>query len=113
MKMSIKKTFGKNPYNFQVEGKNLYELAAEAQKLSFPDHIEKCGICGSDDLYLNSRFAQNKYKYVEIKCKKCKAQLVFGCTKENPDVFYLRKDKQTKEFDWKEYTPDEGNKVNE
>jgi hypothetical protein len=39
---------------------------------------------------------------------------VFGCTQENPDVFYLRKEdskgtdgKTFKKFAWKPYNPEE------
>ena len=47
-----------------------------------------------------------KYKYLEIKCFKCKGSLVFGQTQEDPNTFYLRKDKETKKYDWKPYNPE-------
>lgn len=106
MEYFIKKQIGKNQATFVVKGENLYECITEAQKLSFGDVI-KCGICKSDNLYLNARFAQKKFKYVEVKCMSCKGSLVFGCTMEDPNTYYLRKDKTTKEFAWKEYTTDE------
>lgn len=110
MELFIKKTIGKNSYTFVVEGKNLYECVTESQNLSFGD-VPTCGICGKDNLILNARLAQKKYKYVEVKCLSCRAQLVFGNTTEDPDVFYLRKDKETKQLAWKEYIP--GENVNE
>ena len=110
MNLTIEKKIGKNTYPFTVEGKNLYELVMEQQKLSF-GNVDKCGCCESDNLILNARLAQKKFKYVEVKCLKCKASLVFGCTQENPDVFYLRKeDADTngfKKFAWKAYNAEE------
>ena len=105
MQQFVKKKIGKETVTYVVEGKNPYECRMEAQKLSFGD-IEKCGVCGSDNIHLNARLAQNKYKYLEIKCFSCKAQLVFGQTQEDPNTFYLRKNKDTKEYDWKKYNPE-------
>jgi hypothetical protein len=107
MQLFIKKKIGKETYTFTVEGKNLYECVQESQKLSF-GNIDRCGCpgCDSDNLILNARLAQKKFKYVEIKCLSCKGSLVFGATQENPDVYYLRRDKATKKYEWKEYRPD-------
>lgn len=102
MEMTIKKRIGKETYTFIVTGKNLFELVSESQKLSFND-VDKCGCCGADELYLNTRIAKDKYKYTEVKCKKCHATLTFGQTQENPDVFYLRKN-DDKELKWAVYT---------
>lgn len=99
--MSIKKQIGKQAYTFLIEGENLHELVINSQKLSFPD-VHKCGMCESEDLFLNARVAKNKFKYTEIKCKSCKAQLVFGQTQEDPNTFYLRR-KEDKSFDWQKY----------
>ena len=104
MEMFIKKEIGKSVYTFVVEGKNLYDMVTESQKLSF-GNVKKCGCCGGDNLVLNARKAQDKFKYTEIKCIECKASLVFGQTQENPDVFYLRKNDK-KEYDWKAYNPE-------
>lgn len=105
MQLIVKKKIGKEVVTFMVEGKNPYECQMEAQKLSFGD-IEECGVCESDNIHLNARLAQNKYKYLEIKCFKCKASLVFGQTQEDPNTFYLRRDKETKKYDWKPYNPE-------
>ena len=102
MRLTIKKKIGNTVYPFTVEGKNLHEVVMEAKKLSFYD-IHKCGLCGSENLILSAHVAQGKYKYTEIKCLDCKGQLTFGQTQEDPDIFYLRKDKQTKKYDWKKY----------
>lgn len=102
MQQFIKKKIGKETITYVVEGKNPYECQMEAQKLSFHD-VEKCGLCSSDNIHLNARLAQNKFKYLEIKCWDCKAQLVFGQTQEDPNTYYLRKNKETKKYDWQKY----------
>ena len=102
----IEKKIGKDIHEFTVEGSNLFELIQEQQKYSFGD-VEKCGLCASENLILNSRLAQKKFKYVEIKCLNCKGSLVFGNTIDDPNTYYLRRDKQTKKYDWKEYKPEE------
>jgi hypothetical protein len=105
LKMSVHRKIGKSTYHFQFEGKNLYEVVKESEKLSFPD-IPRCGLCGKDNIVLGTRHAQNKYKYTFIRCQECKAQLIFGQTKEDADVFYLRR-REDKKFDWHIYEPEE------
>ena len=105
LKMTIARKVGKTTYDFQFEGKNLYEVVKESEKLSFPD-ISKCGLCNSANLQLGTRHAQNKYKYTFIRCLECRAQLVFGQTKEDSDVFYLRRT-EDKKFDWQPIKNDE------
>jgi len=107
MQKTIKKKIGRETHTFIIEGENLYEVVMESQKLSFND-VEKCGSCGSDNLILNARLAQKKYKYVEIKCVACRASVVFGSTQENPDVFYLRKN-DNKQLAWQAFNPAEIN----
>lgn len=101
MKLTITRRIGRKAYHFQCEGKNLYEVVKETEKLSFPD-VPACGLCGKDNLVLRTRNAQNKYKYTFIHCQDCKAQLVFGQKKEDADIFYLRR-KDDKTFDWHHY----------
>lgn len=105
MQLFTKKKIGKEVYTFIHEGKNLYECVTESQKLSF-GNVDKCDICNSENLILNARLAQKKFKYVEIKCLSCKGALVFGSMTENPDTYYLRKNKDTHKYDWKEYKPE-------
>lgn len=105
MELIIKKTIGRTNYTFVFEGKNLYEVITESQKLSFGD-IPKCGLCGSESLVLSAHQAQGKYKYTEVKCLKCRGSLNFGQKKEDPDIFYLRKNDQ-KEYDWKAFEKSE------
>lgn len=102
MQLFIKKQIGKQLYNFVVEGENLEQVLLENNKLSFED-VHHCGVCGSSELHLNGRVAKtlkdpsnpkkgfDEYTYSEIKCKDCKASVVFGKTKEDPNVFFLRK----------------------
>ena len=117
MQLTIKKKIGKTTYTFIVEGKTLYDALMESNKLSFDD-VEKCGICGGDDLVLGAHEAKGKFKYVDIKCKnyKCRASLTFGRPQEDPEAFYLRKEdtgnktpegKSIKQFAWKPFKVDE------
>lgn len=101
MKLMITKTIGNTKYHYTTEGSNLYELHAEAEKLSFPS-VHKCGICGGEKLRIGTRKAQGKYKYVFIKClnRDCKAELTFGNKQEEPDVYYLRKN-EDKTYAWR------------
>lgn len=104
MQLSIRKQIGKTSYTFLVEGKNLWDLVMESEKLSFQD-VSKCGLCDSDYLYLTAYETKDDgYKYVKIVCAKCKASLTFGQPKKNPDTFYLRKTEEGK-LDWKKYEP--------
>lgn len=103
MQLFIKKQIGKTTHTFTVEGKNLFDLQIEAQKLSFPD-IHKCGLCGSDSIFLNAHTAKKKFNYVTIKCAKCKGSVNFGQQMENPDIFYIKTKEGTKDFDWKAMT---------
>lgn len=104
MKLEITKKIGKREYKFTVEGSNLHEVVMESKNLSFPD-IDKCGNCGSDNLFLDAHVAQNKFKYTTVKCSKCKATLNFGQQQENPEVYYLRTTEKNgnKVYDWKTF----------
>ena len=115
MQMFIKKKIGKTHYNFVVEGDNLFKLVLESQKLSFPD-VTNCGNCGSDELYLNARFAGDKdqYEYTEIRCRNCKSNLQFGQTKKDKDVFFLRKvsdGRSNNKLDWRTHEQQQGDKT--
>lgn len=91
MELILRKTIGQTEYSFIVQGKNLWDLVMESQKLSFHD-IHACGLCKSDNLGLTAyETPEEGYKYVKIVCWKCKASLTFGQPKKSPDTFYLRK----------------------
>ena len=112
VKKKIYKKIGKETHEFEVEGSNLFDVMMESQNLSFPD-VEKCGLCGSDNLKLGAHIAKNKFKYVTIKCNKCWGSLNFGQQTEKPDIFYLvtKKDDSGNplkkdgafQYDWKAY----------
>ena len=106
----VKKKIGKEVHSFSIEGKNLHDVVMESKKLSFGD-IEKCGLCGSDDLELSAHVTEEDgYDYTYIRCKKCRATLNFGQQKKNDDIYYLRTVEITsgqfkggKAYDWKPY----------
>lgn len=102
----IKRKVGKEIHSFSVEGDNFFDVVMTSKHLSFGD-VEKCGLCGSDNLDLTAHLAKSKFKYVLIRCKKCKGYVNFGQQQENSDIFYLRTredaDKK-KVLDWKEGT---------
>lgn len=97
----VKKKIGKEVHSFSVEGENLFDVVMTSRNLSFND-VDKCGCCGSDDLVLGAHIAKNKFKYVTIKCKKCKASVNFGQQQENPEIFYIttRSEGDKKVLDW-------------
>ncbi len=103
MELIIKKTIGKTVYPFTFTGLTLHEVVMESQKLSFPD-VHTCGICGKDDLYLSAHVAEG-YKYTEIRCNNCRAELTFGVRKDNPEVSYLRRDEKGN-YAWKQFQPE-------
>ena len=97
----IKKKIGKETHSFSVEGENLHDVVMTSRNLSFSD-VDNCGCCGSDELMLGAHVAKNKFKYVTIKCKKCKASVNFGHQQENPEIFYIttRDEDGKKVLDW-------------
>lgn len=104
----VKKKIGTEIHSFSVEGENLFDVMITSQNLSFHD-VDKCGLCGSVHLTLGAHVAKNKFKYVTVKCKSCKASVNFGQQMENPEVFYLatKKEGDKKVLDWKAFTPSE------
>jgi|ERR1035437_3784428 hypothetical protein len=102
IEMIIKKKFGKNSSTFVVAGASFHEAILESAKLSFGD-VEKCGICGSDDLYLGAHETkEDSLLYAYVRCNKCRATLNFGQQKKDKNVVYLRT-KDDKSFDWMKY----------
>lgn len=99
----IKKKIGNEVHSFSVEGNNLFDAVLTSKNLSFGD-VDKCGKCGSQYLELSAHNAKNKFKYVTVKCKSCKAYLNFGQQQENPDIFYLRtrQEGDKKVLDWQD-----------
>ena len=98
------KKIGKREYLVQGTGNTIFEALQDYRRASFYD-VGKCGICGSDNLILNSRISgEKKFEYAEVKCLDCKAQLVFGKAADNSGTMYLRKSAEGN-LDWKAYTP--------
>lgn len=102
MKISNDKKIGKNIYTITGEGENLFEAIMDMNKVSFGS-IDKCGMCGSDDLYLEAHVAQ-KYEYHSIKCNKCRSSLTFGKRKDDDNVSFLRR-KEDGSYDWQKFEP--------
>ena len=104
MEKIITKTIGKEKHTYIVSGETLWDVEQAAQKLSFHD-VYKCGECGSNNLKLHSRKPQDKFKYLTIQCRDCKAQLNFGQTQGYPTVYYLRKRQEgdKKVLDWEKW----------
>ena len=53
----------------------------------------KCGCCGSEEIKFSKRDAENGC-YLEMRCKKCGAQLSYGQNKEGGGIFAKRWDKE-------------------
>lgn len=107
MELLIKKKIGRTVYCYTFTGANAYDVHMEAQRLSYDD-VDACGICGSDNLEMAARFAQNKYKYLGVKCRDCRAEVTAGRRQEDADTFFLRKKEGGKpgELDWVAWTKD-------
>ena len=98
----IKKKIGKETMTYVVRGEDLHDVEMEAKKLSFYD-VPSCGICNSDSLYLTAYITEkDKFKYLKVVCRKCKASLTFGQRKDEPGTYFLRKN-DSGALDWKVY----------
>ncbi|MCR5890148.1 hypothetical protein LRS06_20690 [Hymenobacter sp. J193] len=96
--MMISKRIGRRQFHFTVQGVNFHEVVAEYDRLSFPD-VLNCGICGSDNLDLSSRVAQDKFKYTSVKCVDCRADLTFGKMQRDDQTVFLRR-RENGDLDW-------------
>lgn len=103
LRLSTIKTLGKNRYTLTGDGENLFECIMELNKASFGD-ISECGVCGSDNLYLEAHVAQNKYKYHTVKCAKCRSSLTFGRREDDDNISFLRR-KEDGSYDWQKFEP--------
>ena len=108
LQMMISKRLGRRQFHFTVQGANLHEVVTEYERLSFPD-VAKCGICGSDNLDLTARVAQDKFKYTSLRCLDCRSDVTFGKRQEDDQTYFLRKTEDGK-LDWKAWNKDEANK---
>ena len=103
MQLIVTKKIGRSNYPFMVEGADMHAVLMQAEELSY-GNVDRCGICGNDDIYLTARIAEG-FKYCSIKCRNCRAELVFGRTKANANVFFLRRN-DGGALAWSAYTPD-------
>ncbi|OUJ75889.1 hypothetical protein BXP70_00925 [Hymenobacter crusticola] len=106
LEMMITKKIGNRSYHFNATGTDLHELLTEHEKLSFPD-VPACGLCGSVNLRLTSRVAQDKFKYCDIKCDDCFGSVTFGRRQDDDKVYFLRKKEggTPGQLDWVKYEP--------
>ncbi|GAB3303487.1 hypothetical protein [Hymenobacter tenuis] len=107
LSLMITKKIGRKAYHFTVQASDFHELITEADRLSFED-VAQCGLCGSDSLELSARVAKDKYKYVSVKCRGCKADVTFGKRQDDDKQVFLRKKEggHPGELDWKLYQPE-------
>ncbi|MBC6992401.1 MULTISPECIES: hypothetical protein [Hymenobacter] len=106
LEMMVTKKIGRKSYHINATGTDLHELLTEHEKLSFQD-VLACGLCGSDNLTLTSRTAQNKFKYCDVKCLDCRGSVTFGKRQDDDKTYFLRKKEGGKpgELDWQAFNP--------
>lgn len=94
LQLRVSKKIGREIYDFTVSGDNLHDVIMQREKLSFYN-VDKCGVCGSDILTLTAYITkEDKFEYAKVLCLKCKSSVTFGKKKQEPDVFFLRKNEQ-------------------
>ena len=59
-------------------------------------------IISPGDLKFNAYKAQNQYKYLQVRCIDCKATLTCGNRKDNPSLYYYRRNDDGS-LQWEEY----------
>jgi hypothetical protein len=103
MHLNVTKKIGKNKYSFTFMGENLFEAVMESQHLGFAD-VDQCGLCESDELELRAyQTKEDKYEYVKISCRKCRATLTLGKTKKEGAFFFRRNEDGS--LAWDAYKP--------
>lgn len=92
-KISITKKVGKSNFTFWVDEEDFREaLAAASFYAGTPD---KCGICGNEEVTLDSNRTTEGYLYVKVRCldEKCKATSTLGIYKDNKGGFWKKFEK--------------------
>lgn len=103
MQLNISKKIGKNKYSFTFMGETLFDSVMESQHLGFGD-IDQCGFCSSEDLELRAyETKEEKYQYVKIRCRSCRAILTLGKTKKDGAFFFRRNEDRS--LSWEAYKP--------
>ena len=105
LEMTTTKRIGRRNFHFKVSGVDLHAVVAEKDRLSFQD-VPACGLCGSENLDLVSRVAQDKFKYTSVRCLDCRADVTFGKTQKDEHTYFLRRNSNN-DLDWKVYNKDE------
>ena len=102
---------GRNVYQIGGIGESFFEALGSLKKLSFFG-VEKCGICGKDNLYFDTHYGLKNgkpaFEYSQIKCRDCKASATFGKKQDDPLTVFLRKD-ENKNIKWEVFTTKENN----
>ena len=101
LELTVTKQIGKRQFQFKVQGATFHETVTEYDRLSFAD-VPACGICGSDNLDLSARVAQDKFKYTSVRCLDCSADVTFGKRQDDDQTVFLRKNTKG-EPDWQEW----------
>ena len=98
-KISVNKKIGKSNFTFWVDDEDFREALAEAS--FYAGTPDKCGLCGEDNVTLDSNRTQEGYLYVKVRCLNpdCKAASTLGVYKDNKGGFW-------KQFE--KYVPKEG-----
>ena len=96
-KVSITKKVGKSEFTFWVDNEDFREaLAAASFYANTPD---KCSLCESENVTLDSNRTQEGYLYVKVRCLECRGAATLGVYKDNKGGFW-------KQFE--KYVPKEG-----
>jgi translation initiation factor 2 beta subunit (eIF-2beta)/eIF-5 len=85
MKIVIKNTIGQSEYTFQIEEVDDIEALIKASFYGHP--FKKCGLCESDDLFLEGRKAKG-FSFVSVKCNHCGATSSMGQYKDGKGFFW-------------------------
>lgn len=86
MNIKVTKTYGKAALEIIIEGKDTKDALFKAAIFTEED---VCDACGSKEISLNSRKAQ-QYLYVSRHCNKCQAQSTLG-TYEGGEGYFWKK----------------------
>jgi len=92
-KISVNKKIGNTTFTFWAEDEDFKEAFAEAAFYGgVPD---KCGICGGEEVKLDSNRTQEGYLYIKVKClnEDCRAAATLGIYKDNKGGFWKKFEK--------------------
>ena len=93
MKISINKKIGQSTLTFYVEEEKEIDVLARAS--FYATTPDKCNLCNSDDIVLDSNRSKG-FIFVKIKCLKCNARANMGQFKDGSGCFWK---------EWEKYIP--------